>query len=528
MIRDLLDGPDGTVVDADVCVVGGGAAGIALALRLVGSKLRVAVLEAGGTTPEAETQALYDGENVGLPRHPLDATRLRYLGGTTNHWTGICGALSARDFRRRPWIPLSGWPTGPETLAPYYPDALALCGLDRDALALDLAGALGRPLPATDPEKLTPFLLHYSPALRFGTAYRAALESARDVEIVLHANVTEIQASADASRVESVAFRTLDGRAGRARARAYVLCCGGLENARLLLLSDGVERGGLGNGRDMVGRCLMDHPFVRTGEVVEIGDAPLGALYSDFEREGRRYRPAIALGEALERERELTGCAAYLWRSDDHRSDATRAARRLLDALTGSGEPADLAHDVAAVARDLGGLTGDVFGEPAGPRPPRLEILCLVEQTPVRESRVALSDRHDALGLRRVLVDWRLGEQERRTLETMTETIATELGRLGLGRGRVAHWLAEHEGFGPGPLDYNHHMGTTRMSDDPATGVVDGNGRVHGLANLYVAGSSVFPTCGVVNPTLTIVALALRLADHLRSALAATGSATIR
>jgi choline dehydrogenase-like flavoprotein len=182
------------------------------------------------------------------------------------------------------------------------------------------------------------------------------------------------------------------------------------------------------------------------------------------------------------------------------------------------------------VARDLGGLYEDAFAAEAPlPRPPRLEILCLLEQTPDPGSRITLSEHRDALGLRGVRVDWRVGERERRTLETITETIAAEFGRLGLGRARVDHWLAEHGGWGTGPMDYNHHMGATRMSDDPATGVVDANGRVHGIANLYVAGSSVFPTCGVTNPTLTIVALGLRLADHLRSTLADSGStATIR
>jgi choline dehydrogenase-like flavoprotein len=112
-----------------------------------------------------------------------------------------------------------------------------------------------------------------------------------------------------------------------------------------------------------------------------------------------------------------------------------------------------------------------------------------------------------------------VGERERRTLERLTTTIAAEFARLELGRVRLAHSLLEHEGWGPHPMDYNHHMGTTRMSDDPGVGVVDASSRVHGIDNLYVAGSSVFPTAGVANPTLSIVALALRLADHLRSSL---------
>ena len=519
VIRDLAREPDGAVFEADVCLVGAGAAGIALARRLARSALRVVLLEAGGLEPDDATQALYRGENVGLPRHALDASRLRYFGGSTNHWTGLVAPLQPRDFRARPWIPRSGWPIGPEDLAPYYAEAAALCGLEPAVLGRDLAGTLGRTLPPISEEKLPPFLLHYAPCLRFGEAYGPELSGAVNVDVVLHANAVRVQVDAEARRVDHVAFRTLDGRAGRARARAYVLCCGGIENARLLLLSDDVEPRGLGNRHDVVGRFFMDHPFVRAGEVVQTGSIALDALYPDFERDGRRYRPAFALGESLERTHELTGCAAYLWRSDDQRAEATRAAARLLDASRGGRWPDDLAHEVATVARDLAGLYADLLGEPPATPPPRLEILCLLEQTPDPESRVSLSGERDALGLRRVRVDWRVGERERRTLVVMVETLAAELGRLGLGRVRLSHWLAEHDGFEPAPMDYNHHMGTTRMSLDPASGVVDASCRVHGLANLYVAGSSVFPTSGVANPTLTLLALALRLADHLRAGL---------
>ncbi|HEX2484763.1 MAG TPA: GMC family oxidoreductase, partial [Myxococcota bacterium] len=310
---------------------------------------------------------------------------------------------------------------------------------------------------------------------------------------------------------------------------AYVLCCGGIESARLLLLSDDVAPRGLGNERDLVGRFFMDHPFLRTGELVQTGAEALDEIYPDFERGGRRFRPALRLGEALERRHELSGCALYLWRSDDHRSEATRAAARLHDAARRVAWPDDLAHDVAAVAADLAGLYDDVLGDPVGPRAPRLEIMCLLEQAPDPESRVSLSSERDDWGQRRARVDWRLGERERRTLELATESLARELGRLGLGRVRLAHWLDAHEGFAPGPLDYNHHMGTTRMSDDPGRGVVDASCRVHGVENLYVAGSSVFPTSGVSGPTLTLLALALRLADHLVAVLARSGStATMR
>jgi choline dehydrogenase-like flavoprotein len=520
MIRDFEAGLGEGLITADCCLVGAGAAGITIASHLAGSGLRVVTLEAGGLESEEVSQALYRGENRGLPRRPFEATRLRFFGGSTNHWTGLCGPLEPRDLQARRWIPHSGWPIAYAELARYYPRAWEWVGLDAGRVNLDHETAIGRELPKIAPEKLQSGLLHYSPAIRFGSAFRETLEADRDHDVILHANATHIQVDAEARRVEHIDFRTLNGLTGRVRARAYVLCCGGLENARLLLLSRDVEKNGIGNRRDTVGRFLTDHIFVTTGEVVQTGEVDLDELYVDFERAGAHYRPAFELSEELEREHELARGAAYFWRSDDHRSEATRAARRVYEAFRRAEFPEDLGHDALAIARDLSGLLGDFTSdEPEQPPRPRLEVRALLDQTPNRESRITLSGERDALGLPRIAVNWRLRESDRRTLLLLTETVAAELGRLGLGRVRMAHWLDEHDGWPSHPMDYNHPMGATRMSRDPAEGVVDSDARVHGTENLYIAGSSIFPTGGVVNPTLTIVALSMRLADHLRDSL---------
>lgn len=520
MIRDLDDESDDSVVSTDVCIVGAGAAGITIAKGLAGSGLRVAVLESGGLGAERATQDLYLAQNAGLPRLPFDATRLRLFGGTTNHWTGICGLLEERDLRPRPWVPHSGWPISYDELVLYYPRALGVVGLDESRIALDHEEAIGRKLPEIAPERLPSVLLHQSPALRFGEHYRDELRSDADCEVVLHANATHIQLDSQARHVEKIAFRTLGGVSGHARARAYVLCCGGLENARLLLLSRDIERGGVGNRHDTVGRFLMDHPFVRTAEIIQTSDVRLDELYVDFERHEKRYRPALTLSEEEERRHQLTRAAAYLWRSDDHRSDSTRAARRVWDAFLSGRIPEDFAHDATAIASDLAGLFGDLRRDDSeATKRPRLELMGLLEQTPNRESRIELGAERDALGLPSMVVQWQLTDRDRRTLLRLAENVAAEFARLGLGRVRLEHWLAEHEGWPTQPMDYNHPMGTTRMSQDAVDGVVDSNARVHGIDNLYVAGSSIFPTAGVVNPTLTIVALSLRLADHLRTSL---------
>ena len=151
-----------------------------------------------------------------------------------------------------------------------------------------------------------------------------------------------------------------------------------------------------------------------------------------------------------------------------------------------------------------------------------MRSLCAAEQAPNPDSRVSLVEERDALGLPRIALDWRLTELDKRSLQAGHQAVALELGRTGLGRLQIEDWLtADVTTWTPTLTGGHHHIGTTRMSEDPARGVVDGDCRVHGIANLYVAGSSVFPTSGSANPTLTVVALALRLAAHLEQRLAA-------
>lgn len=484
MIEDFALARDGLRVAADVCLVGGGAAGITIAHRLAGSGLRVCLLESGALELEAATQDLYRGAAVGAPRLPLDETRLRYFGGSTNHWDGQCAPLEADDLEPRDWIPHSGWPLRWEELRGYYARAAGLCHLPLSGSGEALwREVLGR-RPPFEPGELESRILQLGPPVRFGETYRERLAEASDLRVLLHANATRLVADASGRRVRAVELRTLGGKRGRVEAARTVLCCGAIENARLLLVS------GLGN--DLVGRFFMDHVRADVATLLATGDPPVAALYGNLRTRAGRFRSILTLGPAARRRAQVLGCGIHLWpRRDAPEEGLLESVRRGAEGL---------------VAR-LGG----------GPPPEERALMLIAEQAPSPESRVTLSAERDALGLPRVRVAWRLGELERRTLEVTLRTLAGALGRRDAGRVRVAPWFGARDGGWTRRIrDYNHHMGTTRMSDTPATGVVDPSGRVHGMDDLYVAGSSVFPTSGCLNPTLTLVALALRLADRLR------------
>jgi choline dehydrogenase-like flavoprotein len=305
---------------------------------------------------------------------------------------------------------------------------------------------------------------------------------------MINANAVDIRSNDSASRVEQLEVARLDGSRFTIESRTVVLAAGGIENPRLLLASDGVQRGGLGNQHDLVGRYFSDHPHLVAGHVVLTDPAPSLEVY--------RLRPpqpvaVLSVSEAVQRAERLLNLRVHLAPVPVEASELTR--------------------DVPGVASRIDGYGASTDAAGRGVRFRLLDVSC--ESTPNPSSRVRLSDERDALGMRRVVVDWQQDPRDHDSVARSVEIIGRTLGRESQGRVRVipreAPWSHAWEG--------NHHLGTTRMHLDAKQGVVDEHCRVRGIANLYVAGSSVFPAFGFANPTFTIVALAIRLAEHLRS-----------
>jgi choline dehydrogenase-like flavoprotein len=516
----------------DLCVVGAGPAGITIVDRLRDSGLSIVLLESGGFHPELGTQGLFGGKNEGRAYFRLDACRFRLFGGSTNRWGGWCRPLEAVDFARRDWLPWSGWPIDVQTLAPY--DAAVARLFELTDARFDLASWRDRlpvPLPLDDTD-FENAVFQYSPETNFGESYRARILAAANVTTLLHGNLTQIRMDPDSSRVGVLRVATLTGREFSIRPRAVVLAAGGIENARLLLASRADRPQGLGNECDMVGRFFMEHLHVPAGHMLAAPSAGGRKFYRKATYNGAQVRGVVApTAAAQERRRLLSSAIAIEAASYSFGTPfvgwpppVTFGPIKLYRKLR-AGRLAVLAEAVKQNAERVSGLPARVrtwqaaLGARArggsGAASGRLYSLYFrSEQAPDAASRVALADARDALGMPKIRLDWRLNPIDIGSITGWLDAFDRDLRARGLGR-----VIAPLDGWQSHIIGGPHHMGTTRMSADPRHGVVDADCRVHSVDNLYVAGSSVFTTGGYANPTFTLVALALRLADTLRARL---------
>jgi choline dehydrogenase-like flavoprotein len=417
------------------------------------------------------------------------------------------------------WVQYSGWPISKAELDPYYQRALSICELSSYVFDERQWEKFGIEPPAFNPSKIRSHFWQISRGpTRFGEVYRAQLKNAENIQVLLHANLTSINTDKKGSTVTHIDVGALNGKMGQVKSRFFVLACGAMENARLLLISNQVQTNGLGNQHDLVGRFFMDHARTHCATVALADEAHLLDLYRNRSDEGTRFRPGMAFAEEIQmKEKVLNACATFA--PGQKIPQGVKAAHEIFLASKEARIPEDLTEKIQHVISDLGDTTDYFYCRLKGgvDCSDVLYLYVRLEQAPNPNSRITLSQERDALGLNRLRVDWRLTELEKRTIRTMAMSIGSEFGRLNLGRVKLAKWLVED--LAPEWLGgSNHHMGTTRMAEVPKMGVVNRDCRVHGIDNLYIAGSSVFPTSGFVNPTLTIVALALRLADHLRVA----------
>lgn len=522
-----------TDLDTDLCIVGGGAAGITLARRFMGGQTRVCLIESGGLSFDAATQTLYQGENVGIDYYPLDVCRLRFFGGSTNAWGGWCRPLDEIDFESRPWIAGSGWPFGYDSLEKYYAEAHKICQIDNpqyDASDhLENIGDKYTSILPIDPGQFETTVYTFSPPTRFGRTYAEEIRRSSNITCLLHANVTNIDTTDDVGAVTGVRISCIGGNKFTVRAKTFVLAAGGVENARLLLLSNDKRAAGLGNDHDLVGRYFMEHPQTERRLVSVRPDAPLDFYGLNYVQSSISAR--LSLTPGIQRQNELLQYSANIkpvYVGED--SAGWMSFKKLYEWLhpKWSIDPISrfppyepkgfrLEHPIN-MTRDAIKLSKAVLGNALKPKQliSHFVLQSKSEQEPNPDSRIRLTTQRDLLGQNRVELDWRMSSLDRRTMCVAEDILDEEFKRLDIGRlddrgdGEEEAWPSSlHGGW--------HQLGTTRMHDDPKRGVVDANSQVHGLSNLFVAGGSVFPTSGVTTPTLTIVALAVRLADHLQS-----------
>ena len=542
MIIDVRSLSSEEVLKTQVCIVGAGPAGLTMAREFANQNFQVYLLESGGVEYDEDTQSLSDGIVVGDPYPVVSETRRRQLGGTPHCWKGQSGykkygwrclPLDAIDFEQRDWVPHSGWPFTKADLDPFYARAQAVCQIgpyvyDTEAWQDQQA----KPLVFKS-DRLTTGISQYGLRDPFTTDYPKALQQAANIKILLYANVVEIETDETGQQVTRLRIATLQGNQFLLEANLFILATGGMENARLLLASNRQYPDGVGNQHDVVGRYFMDRPILSCTLIPYSSNIfDQTNLYDIYHTKQGSVMAYVKLSEATMRQERLLNNGAQLFpRTLSHQREATLALRELFTSVRHGKLPQDLAKQLHMMLWGGNYLAAAVFWSAIRSIPPlrrgdwsylpyekwrfsQFEIFYQMEQTPDPDNQIALSTERDRLGLPKTKIRWHLNDIDIQSAIRIQEIWAEEFDKAGIGQLQFTRNWAEQK-FEKTAM--HHHLGSTRMHHNPKQGVVDANCKVHGMVNLFIAGCSVFPTAGYSNPTLTMIALSLRLADHIKT-----------
>jgi len=555
VIRRSAELEDGATLRADLCVVGAGPAGISIACEMLGSGLSVILLEVGQRSFAKAAQAGLSGEvAAGSAHSPPDMYRRRVLGGASSIWGGRCVPLDPIDLEPRDHVPHSGWPINWLELERYYRRAQPY--FEAGDFEYSVASSLGAAAPETiegfqHPDILTDRLERFSPPTDFGRRFGQALIESPDIVVLLETEALRLVAAdaAPCTRVTTLEAASA-GKRLNVRAERYVLAAGGLETPRLLMLSDPSRRGGLGNEGQALGRYYMCHLENTLGRLQLLPKERPIALHFERLADAVYTRRKLALSAAAQRRERLLNTAFRLHyppiSDPSHRSGILSSVYLLKDSVLPEYRRKLATIEIAKrdtlrrdarfwlahggnVLRDLPAVSWFCVDWTRRRVVARRKLPFVVvdsrigvypfdvnaEQVPNQDSRVVLAERTDRHGRRMVKVDWRMASQDTDSLVRTMRLLQRGFAASGVARLDFDDGLEDAVAAST-PVG-GHHIGTARMSESPRDGVVDANGAVHGVANLFCAGSAVFPTCGHANPTLTLVALAVRLADHLKA-----------
>jgi choline dehydrogenase-like flavoprotein len=537
MIVDGRTLRSGVEKEHDLCVVGSGIAGMLLVMELAQTCKDICIIESGAWKPDDETQSLYELNSIGYPIRKHYQSRIRYFGGSCNIWAGRAMIYNEGDLMPRPWLGSVSWPIDFAELDLYYTAAARYLNLPSyEKLKSETWQAklsdFEKSLFDSGNFKTNVSLFAKAPA-RFGyrTKYFKKVRNSPNITVYINSNVVNLELNDSLSHVVSMDVACLNGVRYTIKPIKVVLACGGLENTRILMASDKQMSGGIGNQNGLLGRYYMDHPRAVFGRVkltkkikvdhllgmpVKGGKMQLGIALSDNiqAREGllNNYlslEPCYSIGsmelyESFVKLMKRLLRKGYSGKRFDFKNQEMADVPEMIYLLT----PKELLpHFMYYTYYKYSRIAKNLFTNLT-----HLSIVNYSEQEPNIASRVYLNHEKDNLGMPKLVLDWRLSDRSFNSSLRLMHLLDEHFRRCGAGH--IEQDLTEIKAL---PYtDASHHLGTTRMSADEHTGVVDANCRVHGVKNLYVAGSSVFPTAGHANPTLTIAAMSLRLADYLK------------
>jgi len=522
----ILDGnslQDNFQVDSDICIIGGGVAGIVLANELKKNFSQIILIESGTENYTPEAQGLYKPEQPPSLGPDPSYSRLRFLGGTSNHWENNTSPLSPIDFEQRDWIPNSGWPIKLDDLSDYYLKAQDYCGVDTDSYNTPYwANKLGNTDLLKESKVMVSRVSKFSnPPVRFFHEYGQKLIQSDNVTIYKNTNLIDIEFNLDTKKISAAIVQSNNGKKGNIQASTFILCLGGIENARMMLIFNDKYKNKLGNKGDNVGRYFMEHPTPRAAQLF-VEDDSIFDFYK-FNNQGSKYVQAfmelspsqLALHQTTNLRIPLVPASNFTM------SDGISSSHILKNSLSDGELPNNFGSHLYNVLSDLDmvveGIARKNFDQRLFDHADKVggfQLPMMMEQTPDRNNRVYLGSTKDKFGLKKILMDYHISKADKKRVWKTLDIVASEVGATNLGRlkklkERSDRIWSDQLGFS------NHHMGTTRMSNSENDGVVDKNLLVFGTDNLFIGGSSVFPTGGHVPPTLTIVALAIRLSNFL-------------
>ena len=503
---------DHSNIEGDICIIGAGAAGISIALDWINTPYKVILLEGGGFEYDDRVQDLYKGKETGQKYYPLKSARLHYFGGTTGHWGGCCSIFDPLAFKKRDWVSESGWPFDENELEPFYKRANDKFDIGEYSFNLDHWLQRDSSLASLPLDKnvfRSKIWRHRVPStMRFGPFYKDALVNAPNIHVYTYANVTDIRANENVSAVTEVTVKNYAGKTHRVSAKYFILASCAIQNSRLLLASNGQAPRGLGNDHDLVGRYFMENAEIKLAELWLRQRSELKLYMRSTEP---NIRAELAITAEKQSEMQIpNGMLSFT------PLEIARKTPPYIASWT-SEDPREAIEKIAEI--DGKANEKDRMSKLFGPDGYDSFLVTLrLEQTPNPLSRVTLDAEKDELGVPRAALHWAFTSLEKKSIRPIYQLLGQHVGIAGIGRVKLQKELTdENDDSMPTATSGGwHHMGTTRMSTDSRKGVVDADCKVHGIDNLYVAGSSCFPNGGAVNPTFTLVALSVRLSDHVK------------